>query len=841
MAKQLFLNSSDSSYPILEIKNTNSDTKPSEIKFIKASATPEASDNLGKLTFYGNTNVSSALFSEISSTANGVAHELETGSLDIEVKSRGSKLKAFEIDGSTASSYLDIRALNSSTDVHGTFYIGSSSGGNKFSVAAGTGNTSIAGTLGVTGNFNIANNMFTVTAATGNTTIGGTLTVSKSSSISSSSDSYSLTVTNTNNNALQVSGNSIILGNSISSAGSDDKLFNLSQTINDSTGYANTETYTMIKGALTTTDSSGYKNVNLIDLHAGSSPASKFKVASSGNTTIAGTLGVTGASTLSNTLRINTINGSAFVVAKTANTGTAFSVSSATDSFTTTIKSKLKIESSANTYSTSFLYSGSNDINYTLPTTAPTSGQVLQGTPHTNNGTYTLSWESSSGSSALNNLSDVKSNISNFSNSLLISTNTYAPNTNNLSAATHNVIVSNGGQTGSAGTFLLTTGDKNIVIGNNSFTSATTSSNNVILGDSSCEGISTGNRNTVIGAGSGSGFKSNGILDTAGSSTTVFTLELGQNGTADFYNGYTVTFTSGQNNGESRIITGYTSSRVATVSSAFSNVPSSGDTYEIKFTTLTTPTVNSGSSTTVFTANSTGLTATADLYNDLFIKFKSDTTTAAIRNEIRKITDYTTSYVFTLDTPLSSTPANGDTFEIFHSSALTTGNNNVFVGTNSGGDGTSSNQTSIGFESVCTAENQVTLGNSSVTALRCADTTIASLSDQRDKTNIVDSTYGLDFLNTIRPVQYTWNRRHIDVGDSTSVLNGKTRIGFLAQELQSAMPNNENEILDLVYDVNPDRLEAKYGNLIPVLVKAVQELSAQNQTLTDRITALENA
>ena len=73
------------------------------------------------------------------------------------------------------------------------------------------------------------------------------------------------------------------------------------------------------------------------------------------------------------------------------------------------------------------------------------------------------------------------------------------------------------------------------------------------------------------------------------------------------------------------------------------------------------------------------------------------------------------------------------------------------------------------------------------------------------------------------------------------LLNGKTRLGFLAQELQSAMSNNENEILDLVYDVNPDRLEAKYGNLIPVLVKAVQELSAQNQALTDRITALENA
>jgi len=37
-----------------------------------------------------------------------------------------------------------------------------------------------------------------------------------------------------------------------------------------------------------------------------------------------------------------------------------------------------------------------------------------------------------------------------------------------------------------------------------------------------------------------------------------------------------------------------------------------------------------------------------------------------------------------------------------------------------------------------------------------------------------------------------------------------------------------------VYDKNPDKLEASYGRLVPVLVKAIQELSA-------KVTALENA
>ena len=66
-------------------------------------------------------------------------------------------------------------------------------------------------------------------------------------------------------------------------------------------------------------------------------------------------------------------------------------------------------------------------------------------------------------------------------------------------------------------------------------------------------------------------------------------------------------------------------------------------------------------------------------------------------------------------------------------------------------------------------------------------------------------------------------------------------MGFLAQELQGAMPNGENDVLDLVYEVDPNRLEAKYGNLIPILTKAIQDLSAANEALIARVTALENA
>ena len=91
------------------------------------------------------------------------------------------------------------------------------------------------------------------------------------------------------------------------------------------------------------------------------------------------------------------------------------------------------------------------------------------------------------------------------------------------------------------------------------------------------------------------------------------------------------------------------------------------------------------------------------------------------------------------------------------------------------------NQTSIGFGAICNANNQVTLGNSSVTKLRCAVSTTATLSDQRDKTNITDLSYGLNFIDSVRPVEFEWNLRNLDFGDENNAKNGTRQVGFIAQ------------------------------------------------------------
>ena len=189
------------------------------------------------------------------------------------------------------------------------------------------------------------------------------------------------------------------------------------------------------------------------------------------------------------------------------------------------------------------------------------------------------------------------------------------------------------------------------------------------------------------------------------------------------------------------------------------------------------------------------------------------------------------------------------------------GDNNTGIGYGAGDSITDgSNNTCLGNGSdtaSATTSNSITLGNSSITSLRCQDTSISSLSDERDKKDIVDSTYGLDLLNTFRPVSFTWNKR-VDTTTKPSWMSDeewkeeqakqakivdpykdKPAIGFIAQELRDAIPESDRKRLDLVDEQNPDRLEAKQGKLVPILVKAIQELSAKNDALEARIKKLE--
>jgi hypothetical protein len=172
---------------------------------------------------------------------------------------------------------------------------------------------------------------------------------------------------------------------------------------------------------------------------------------------------------------------------------------------------------------------------------------------------------------------------------------------------------------------------------------------------------------------------------------------------------------------------------------------------------------------------------------------------------------------------------------------ITTGGSNVFVGTSAGSTGTNdattgSNNIVLGNNaalSSATVSNQVVLGNSSITDLRCQDTTISAPSDIRDKTDVQPIPVGLDFINDIRSVNFEWNMR-----DGGQV--GNRQGGFIAQEVLAVEERySTRNWLGMVNDDNPDQLVLAPAKLIPVMVKALQELSAQVETLKTKVAELE--
>lgn len=143
---------------------------------------------------------------------------------------------------------------------------------------------------------------------------------------------------------------------------------------------------------------------------------------------------------------------------------------------------------------------------------------------------------------------------------------------------------------------------------------------------------------------------------------------------------------------------------------------------------------------------------------------------------------------------------------------IVSGTNNIILG-----DGSTPSTNNI--------SNEVTLGNSSISTLRCQVTSITSLSDARDKKDVEDANIGLDFINDLRPVKFVWDTRDGAKKDIKEV-------GFIAQELDEVQQKHGVEDhLQLVLKNNPDKLEASQGKLIPILVQAIKDLKKEIEEL----------
>ena len=173
---------------------------------------------------------------------------------------------------------------------------------------------------------------------------------------------------------------------------------------------------------------------------------------------------------------------------------------------------------------------------------------------------------------------------------------------------------------------------------------------------------------------------------------------------------------------------------------------------------------------------------------------------------------------------ITNVTGNTNTAVGLNSLLLCTGSNNTALGGVAGNTVTTgSNNTCIGYNAQAPSaaiSNTVTLGDSSIDNLRCQDTTISAVSDRRDKTDIIDIPTGLEFITAVRPVSFVWNMR--DGG-----IVGVQAFGFIAQELLEAQTTVGITVPKLVTTTNPDKYEVAPAALLPVMVKAIQELKAE--------------
>ena len=222
---------------------------------------------------------------------------------------------------------------------------------------------------------------------------------------------------------------------------------------------------------------------------------------------------------------------------------------------------------------------------------------------------------------------------------------------------------------------------------------------------------------------------------------------------------------------------------------------------------------------------------------------------------------------------------NGNNVALGYNAGETTGTtctDGVWIGANVGSteaiDGGKAGQVVIGASAqVGNHENTVAIGkscpgqgNNTVTFGKSASSKVSINwdsgtawsypSDERMKENIADmpTSVGLSFINTLKPRTFTWRKVEdydesltslggtMKIPDDTSKKSDGTQYGFVAQEVKTAMEDA---------GITPDADGGGYGfwtqasvgtqqgvakeDLIPSLVKAIQELSA-------KITALES-
>lgn len=378
--------------------------------------------------------------------------------------------------------------------------------------------------------------------------------------------------------------------------------------------------------------------------------------------------------------------------------------------------------------------------------------------------------------------------------------------------------------------------------GNTLITGVHSDQSNTFVGSNSGFANTTGAFNTFLGSSAGQ-YNTNG-----GSNTFV-----GESAGKDNISGYNNTFLGIQ--AGTRNTTGNKNIMIGEVAGGFNKTGGNN-----VFIGSLAGFNNSASSFNTFVGDSAGTLATSGLNTMIGSKSGASSTTGVANTFVGNssaIDNTTGSYntaVGYLSLSENKTATRNTAIGYSTGSAYTNGAYNTFVGFDADAStGSLSNSSAFGNGSRITASNQVRIGNSSVTSIGGYAGWTTLPSDARVKKNIKANVPGLVFINKLKPLTYNLDLDAID--DIMQIKSANTDAqnepqedlasrkekeaivytGFIAQDVQKAAQELNYDFSGVDAAKNgKDMYGIRYAEFVVPLVKAVQELSSQNEELKNQ-------
>jgi len=378
-----------------------------------------------------------------------------------------------------------------------------------------------------------------------------------------------------------------------------------------------------------------------------------------------------------------------------------------------------------------------------------------------------------------------------------------------------------------------------------SFTDLTSTTDATLSGVRVGKGAGAIAANTALGSGALNA-NTTGSNNTASGYLALVSNTTGSNNTASGFQAlyYNTTGSSNTASGSSALLSNTTgsSNTASGLSALYSNTTGSSNTANGHFALLynTTGSSNTATGQSALQANTTGYDNTANGIYALYSNTTGSDLTASGRGALQANTTGSFNTASGRSALFSNATGSSNTASGFNALFFnTTGSSNTATGqsalqsntTGSGNTALSPRNSAGSYAPVfnpTTENNRFCMGSTAVTDayIQVAWTVV---SDARDKTNFAPVPHGLEFVKALQPTAYQFRTAR----DSEET-NGRVRYGFKAQDVL-ALEGANPVIVD---NEDADKLRMIDTALIPVLVKAIQELSAEVDNLKQQLGAL---